>query len=249
MTLTYKDAKQLHARARDKTAGKLIGNNTRIVQRGDAYAVRLHSTDIVLIYPDGSYTLHTGGWRTVTTKQRINEYAPVSVYSVRGQWHITTGSPDWTVDHPLFAEGVRITAEGQIEGAAAPGTAKAERKLRAAVAKYAADYTAQLYAGRIAKPSGGDCWGCYLVSQDGNKARSPMGGDHVRGHIKERYYVPSLVVRALDAFNASQAMRHDVGVLLGYAPEGTKCFPGDFVREQVQRAIRRWCLRELGMAA
>src|SRR5439155_16066680 len=36
-------------------------------------AVRYHRTDVATLHPDGTVTLRTGGWRTVTTRRRINQ--------------------------------------------------------------------------------------------------------------------------------------------------------------------------------
>jgi len=53
-------------------------------------AVRLHDTDILTFYRDGIVELNAGGWYTVTTKARMNNYlpAPFTVFSKRGTWHI-----------------------------------------------------------------------------------------------------------------------------------------------------------------
>jgi hypothetical protein len=50
-------------------------NNTAIMWHGGSgtLTVRLHETDIVKINQDGEVRLYTGGWRTVTTRRRINE--------------------------------------------------------------------------------------------------------------------------------------------------------------------------------
>lgn len=42
-------------------------------------AVRYHDTDVVVIHPDGTYTLDTGGYTTATTRRRIEDYAPVRI--------------------------------------------------------------------------------------------------------------------------------------------------------------------------
>jgi hypothetical protein len=88
--LSYQDAQTRMARAQDRGYGKrrLLQNNTYLVQRGEDYAVRLHNTDVVTIHADGTYTLNTGGWETVTTKDRINGYGPARVYSHRGVWAV-----------------------------------------------------------------------------------------------------------------------------------------------------------------
>lgn len=54
----------------------------------DTYAIWFHNTAVVLIHADGTYTLQTGGWRTNTTKSRLNEYSPVRVYSFKWDWYV-----------------------------------------------------------------------------------------------------------------------------------------------------------------
>jgi hypothetical protein len=62
-----------------------IANNTWLERRStnfdsdiedpdDEIAVRLHNTDVVTFRRDGAITLNTGGWFTVTTKERINRF-------------------------------------------------------------------------------------------------------------------------------------------------------------------------------
>lgn len=100
--LTYQDAQRML----DTPAGRKLGyrkleRNTYLHPRGDAFAVRLHATDVVTILPDGTYSLNTGGWFTVTTKQRINAYGPARVSSDRGTWII------WSDDDPKTPPAVR----------------------------------------------------------------------------------------------------------------------------------------------
>lgn len=51
------------------------------------YVVRLHQTDVVTYLPHGDIEVATGGWRTVTTKRRIEDYTPADV------WVLTEGIP------------------------------------------------------------------------------------------------------------------------------------------------------------
>lgn len=63
----------------------------------DGIAVRLHNTDIVIYQPDGSVVLNTGGWYTVTTKDRIHRYmgdamrepdaGDLTISSDKGRWY------------------------------------------------------------------------------------------------------------------------------------------------------------------
>lgn len=95
--------------------GAPLANNTRLErvpqQDGpDAYAVRLHSTNILTFYSDGRVRLETGGWPTATTKDRLG-YGPWTVYSERKAWRIAFGSagsmaPDWGGAVPFPAGGL-----------------------------------------------------------------------------------------------------------------------------------------------
>ena len=103
-----------------------LGNNTyletikeRVYEDGHipeertVIAVRLHSTYIVKFYENGKVTLHTGGWQTVTTKDRINEFITGRIYQKNHDWyyvgHNSEGAIDW--DHPQdFTEGFTLDA-------------------------------------------------------------------------------------------------------------------------------------------
>lgn len=71
----YFSAQAFVAGGRDKRS-RPIENNTRVESRYDAFAVRLHGTDVATYRPDGWVILNTGGWHTVTTFDRLNRYAP-----------------------------------------------------------------------------------------------------------------------------------------------------------------------------
>jgi hypothetical protein len=106
--LTYARARELLLTAKDMANGKPIANNTRLHDRGGYIAVRLHNTDIVDIYPDGKYVLHTGGWQTVTTKDRINSYAPVHIYQRKHVWYMA----DRNGNQIEFHDGMTIRLPG-----------------------------------------------------------------------------------------------------------------------------------------
>jgi hypothetical protein len=83
----------------------------RIPEERKVIAVRLHSTHIVKFYEDGRVTLHTGGWRTVTTKDRINEFITGRVYQKNHDWyyvgHNTEGAIAWEYPDD-FIEGYNV---------------------------------------------------------------------------------------------------------------------------------------------
>jgi hypothetical protein len=52
--------------------------------------------------------------------------------------------------------------------------------------------------GELELPSGGDCWHCSMVTEDGESLGDATGDiDHIVSHIAEDYYVPSLLFNAL----------------------------------------------------
>ena len=50
----------------------------------DAVAVHFHRTDVLTFFPDGSININTGGWNTVTTKDRINTFFAGRIWSEHG---------------------------------------------------------------------------------------------------------------------------------------------------------------------
>jgi hypothetical protein len=68
--------------------------NTTVTDDGKYVVVRLHHTNIFgLDRGTGGVTLNSGGWRTVTTKKRINECLeeygiPLRVYQRKFDWYV-----------------------------------------------------------------------------------------------------------------------------------------------------------------
>jgi len=191
--VTYHDAAEYLGR---KTSRPLPGPSTRIERRDDdRIAVRYHQTDVVTYHDDGRIVLDSGGYQTATTKTRINDYAPVSLWQRRGNWFLNDGEP--------FADGVTLT-NGAItypEGID-PDTLQRDRdELARQIRTYAAGFGAAVARGEVGEPGGGDCWGCLFA-----RALDPhtfaLGTDHLRSHFghtdddPDPYYVPSLLLRA-----------------------------------------------------
>lgn len=91
---------------------KKLGNNTYLVRiDAESIGVQLHNTVVVTIHKDGTYTLNSGGWRTVTTKNRINEYCPVRVNQRKYEWYV--GDEDIP-----FKDGIRVAVKSGLGVAA-----------------------------------------------------------------------------------------------------------------------------------
>ncbi len=108
--MTYQRAMSLLSEARSKSAGKPIGNNTRLFDRGTHVAIRLHATDVVELYPNGDVVLNSGGWRTVTTKARMNEYAPCVITQKNGDWFVRYAGETYG-----YCTGMRLCDDGTVQ--------------------------------------------------------------------------------------------------------------------------------------
>ena len=121
---------QSYQQATDKLGSResrKLANNTYLVRIDDnTIGVRLHSTYVVTYHTDGRIVLNSGGWQTVTTKQRMNEYSPLRVTQTKGVWY-ANGQP--------YADGITFHDDGSITGAGVDP--KATEKQRKAVNKYA----------------------------------------------------------------------------------------------------------------
>ena len=74
-----------------------IANNTYLELDTGSVGIRLHRTTVVRHHEDGSITIQTGGWDTVTTRQRINQHlpAPYRVYHERNQLRLKLAWNQW----------------------------------------------------------------------------------------------------------------------------------------------------------
>ena len=63
------------------------GVSTHLLRQEDgSIALRYHNTHVLTFHPDGRVIAHAGGWRSATTKERINRQAVAAVYSRNFEW-------------------------------------------------------------------------------------------------------------------------------------------------------------------
>ena len=216
-----------------------LGNNTYAERRDNAIAVRLHNTDVVTYHKGGAITFNHGGWPTVTTKARMNEFSPARISQVRGVWFISM---------PGSAEVVYIngmTHDPKHGWSMVGDDPSAAAKLVKRISKYARDYMAAFDAGNVSKPSAGDCWGCSM--RDTTTGKPIMGSDHILSHLDEDYFVPSLLVNAIDRFPVSQAAKAYISDKWAGTDNGA--WFAEVGREQLRKSIYRYIKEQLGIAA
>lgn len=225
-----------------QTRKRKLANNTYLNPHEDGtIGVRLHKTDVIVFHPDGSITLDSGGWRTVTTKDRMTRFlpSPWMVHSDKGVWYLCKGRP-WMEDAVstfAFADGITIQ-NGDVIGAGP--IPLVTTRLRKRVREYAKAYIAAMVSGEVPMPGNGDCWFCLFGTP---------GTDHYLSHIseEERYYVPSLLAKAMERFPVSEAARGFVSDAWAGTDNGKWC--EDVGKRQCEKSLRRYLYEKLGSAA
>jgi len=92
---------------------KKLENNTYLVKTNDGYGIKLHNTVVVELLPHNLFSLHTGGYYTNTTKDRINKFAPVRVYSEKGDWYFGGWDKKTRI---AFNDGMIVDDQGNVVG-------------------------------------------------------------------------------------------------------------------------------------
>ena len=88
----------------NRESKKLQKNTYLIVLDRNTLGVRYHDTIIVQIHSDDTYTLNTGGWKTVSTKSRINTWSPAGIYQEDFVWYI---------GNHFYYDGIKVDAWGR----------------------------------------------------------------------------------------------------------------------------------------
>lgn len=131
--MKWNEAKDLFKSARSKERGKPLPGRegstrlklaSRYGRKDGDLAVSFHGTHVVTIHTDGTYTLGSNNWRSPSTKERIELYAPVNLTSYLGQWYVTArGKWVWSIGRDPkrtpkrvyeFTDGMRFNSKGEL---------------------------------------------------------------------------------------------------------------------------------------
>jgi hypothetical protein len=211
--------------------------------------LRLHSTDVLTFRADGSTVATSGGWKTSTTKDRLNSWLPHGwrVCQDKGQWYWLPPRREgfdwsaWKAGRVLFTDGDSIGPRGALRAQARAGAEKETAKARREVLRFAKLCADSL---PLEMPGAGDCFYCQMVKVETGQSLGDATNntDHLREHMREGYVVPSLVFRAMkEAGNTDTilagAFRPDAGFLLPIA------------RQRCKDAVASFLFRRFGMVA
>jgi hypothetical protein len=169
---------------------KIIAPNTVEYFIKNIRYIRFHHTDILIFHPN-IISINSGGWKTRSTKNRINAYLPVgyNLQSERNFWILFT--PDNRIpyrDHMI----INLNSKNKTNY---PIALKQYRKEQKSITDFINRYAKKLLSGTMQKPDAGDCWICQFAIQNPEK----KDAGHLHSHIKEKYLVPSLIWLACKA--------------------------------------------------
>ena len=173
---------------------KIIDTNTFLYHQDDDEVVRLHMTDIVRKKPDGTIILNDGGWKTPTTKARMNDaIAPYMIHQEKGKWYvILRGVPG----RLSYVTGMKLQPAHKVtelvDSKAAARTSKKEDRIKKRIDLYLKKMR-ELYKkeGAFPYPDSGDCWHCLMFEMDGNYTDNT----HIWSHVMESTYIHGSLIR------------------------------------------------------
>lgn len=64
-----------------------LAHNTYVWNNKGDIIISLHNHHIIIYHKDGSVTIDTCGYSTVTTKQRLNQFSPIDVRQKNWEWY------------------------------------------------------------------------------------------------------------------------------------------------------------------
>ena len=168
-----------------KKSKKVDNNTLRIEYNDESSAIRLHNTNVVT-FKGNKIILNSGGWRTLTTKDRINKFTNAKLYQEKGLWYLK-GSE-------LFYDGCIIDNDGNLKSK----SIKVNNKKINLLKKQIKDYCDLITKDNLPFPNSGDCWYCSMQTE--NKillGDATKNNDHLLEHLKEKYLHGSIMVNAM----------------------------------------------------
>jgi len=216
---------------------KKIGNNTyEIIYKNGDKSIRLHYTDILTFKNNGEIILNSGGWNTNTTKDRLNHYLPSNmfIYQKNFIWYLRINDKDY-----LFKDNMRIKNDKVLNYKNPDKEVKKINKLKKDVDKYIKGYMQKLTNRKLDKPSESDCFYCTILKEVKDK-------EHIKMHIKESYYVPSLIINAIKFKPISPIARETLSFYFKYHNNNIE-YLKEIANRQIESSLKRYLYKELNL--
>jgi hypothetical protein len=286
---------------RKNTMDRPIAHNTRVVQLDDGtIGIKFHNTYIIKYYSNvlhgvkvhegDSIQLNTGGWKTVTTRDRMNRFCPLNIWTEKNVmyvspfvWYQIYEDKKKGIAHKVyhFQDRMWFNPDGKVwvkENSEPielkPYSKKDEQRKRKqlkAIDTFIKNYINKLTSGKMDQPGNGDCFICQFESGSENievgqmdksgKVTPGSNSDHLIGHMKEKYYVPSIVWNAIrsqcydsDGYwgnpnmtnGLSQFDKHNISCWFNPNSEH-KPMANDMTTQRVKKIMKQYFIQRLGI--
>ena len=185
-----------------------VSPSATIQMIGPFITLKLFDTDVAKFQKGGGMVLNSGGWRTRFTRQAVDSLLPnsLALSQVSGLWWLTGRHFEGG-----FQDGCVVHEDGSVEHAMTKAQWKERVDLVAKSKRFIHRYVDHLLDGKVPPPGLGDCLYCKVETgtskasigvllPDGTERphTSEELGDHVRSHVDEGYFVPSMLWNAIN---------------------------------------------------
>ena len=210
----------------DCDKSKFIDNNTVEYSVEGIRLIRLHLIDILTFKPNGMVTYNSGGWKTVTTKDRMNKFGSVGaqVWQEKNIWYI--GNKD--VDSVFYDGIVLNSVTGEFRDSVKVEDTETKKWMKL-INSYCKELTG---LESLPVPGGGDCWDCALFDQNLGAGEKSTSREHLESHLTEKYIHGSLIWNAL-----KWARYNNPSVIWSMD-----------IRSSIVRSVKRYFKANLGLA-
>lgn len=221
-----------------------FAHNTRIefedgnLQNGGVVVIKYHGNPITIFHPD--LTIFSScGWKTSTTKERINWFLPdgFSLWQEKSVWYISDRNSQ---KRYIFQDGICVHKNGEVSNAGNMSEFEETKLLIRKIKKYVEGYISSLISGEVPAPSGGDCWFCCMEGMEGS--------DHINTHIEESYFVPSLLTKAVEYKDISMMAKNSIARIWQLNEMPSSKWEIDILTRDVKSSLTAYIKHELNIA-
>lgn len=228
---------------------RLPGVETELVSDESGIHVVYRGTK-VLTFREYGFILNSGGFKTATTRARMNDYLEGwQVFQEQNVWYVRRLVGEQK--NFVYADGMLLNHDGTVEGEGLGVDAIAAQKLTKNIRIYAKEFMRELLADRL-PVSFNDHKCLYCMPShgpDGNGFEKDT--KHIKRHIKEKEFPTALIERTMEVFpgNVSIMASQVIRAYLEKYPDRSKYrdFEISIAIDQGAGALDKYLRRQLGL--